>query len=77
MFLNNFCYSKILRGKKSSKQLAQKEIRQTKARINIDIRKIIELEEDYCKQVRVGNFWNSNYIGYKRNGDKNRTLSTK
>ena len=27
------------------------------------------------KPVRVGNFWNSNYIEYKNNGDRNKTQS--
>ena len=31
--------------------------------------------QDYYKPVRVGNFWNNNYIEYERNGDtKNKTL---
>ena len=32
-------------------------------------------EEDYYKPVRVSNFWGNNYIEYKRNGDRNKTLS--
>ena len=50
-------YSKNLRGKKSRKQLENKAIRQFKARINRDIRKIIESEEDSYKRVIVGNIW--------------------
>ena len=34
-----------------------------------------EEEEDYYKSVRVGNFWNKNYIEYKRDGDRNKALS--
>ena len=30
-----------------------------------------ENEEHYYKQVRVSNFWSSNYIEYESNGDKN------
>ena len=33
-------------------------------------------EEDYYKQVRVGNLWN-NYIEYESNCDRNKTLSVK
>ena len=32
-------------------------------------------EENYYKPVRVNNFWNSNYIEYKSNWDRNKTLS--
>ena len=72
-------HSKKLCGKKSRKLLESKAIRQIKARINKDkdIRKIIKSEEDYYKPVRVGNFWNNNYIKYESNGDKNKTLSVK
>ena len=34
--------------------------------------KIIESEEDYYKPVRVGNFWNNNYIKYESNADKHK-----
>ena len=34
-----------------------------------------EEAEDYYKSVRVGNFWNKNYIEYERDGDRNKTLS--
>lgn len=50
-------YSKSLRGKKSRRQLENKAIRQFKARINRDIRKITESEEDSYKPVTVGNVW--------------------
>ena len=33
-----------------------------------------EEEENYCKPVRVSNFWNNKYIEYKSNDDKNKTL---
>ena len=32
-------------------------------------------EENCYKPVRVNNFWNSNYIEYKSNWDRNKTLS--
>ena len=32
-------------------------------------------KEDYYKQVRLGGFWNNNYIEYENNGDRNKTLS--
>ena len=34
-----------------------------------------EKEENFCKPVRLSNFWSNNYIEYKSNGDRNRTLS--
>ena len=32
-------------------------------------------KEDYYKQVRLGDFWNNNYIEYKNNDDRNKALS--
>ena len=34
-------------------------------------------EENYYKPVRVGSSWSNNYIEYKINGDKNKTLLVK
>ena len=34
-----------------------------------------EEEENSHKPVRVSNFWSSNYIEYKSDGDRNKTLS--
>ena len=31
----------------------------------------------YYKPIRVGNFWNNNYIEYESNGDINKNLSVK
>ena len=31
-------------------------------------------KEDYYKQVRLGGFWNNNYIEYENNDDRNKTL---
>ena len=47
-----------------------------KDRILKDIRNLFEHEEeDYYKPVRVGNFWSNNYMEYKSNDDRNKTLS--
>ena len=35
------------------------------------------IDEDYYKLIRIGNAFSSNYIEYKSNGDKDKTLSTK
>ena len=70
-------YSKKLRGKKSRQQLEDKAIRKIKARININIRKIIESEGNYYKPVSIGNFWNIDYTEYASNGNRNKTLSVK
>ena len=32
-------------------------------------------KENYYEPVRVSNFWSSNYVKYKSNGDRNKTLS--
>ena len=32
-------------------------------------------KEDYYKQVRLGDFWNNNYIEYENNDDRNKALS--
>ena len=43
-----------------------------------DIRTLFESdEEDYYKPLRTGNAFNSNYIEYEGNGDKNKSLSIK
>ena len=34
-----------------------------------------EGEENYYKLVKVSTFWSNNYIEYKSNGDRNKTLS--
>ena len=31
--------------------------------------------ENYCKPVRISNFWSNNYIKYESNGDINKTIS--
>ena len=35
------------------------------------------LKLNYYKSVRVSNFWSKNYIEYKSNDDRNKTLSVK
>ena len=40
-----------------------------------DIRYIFRhKKENYYKPVRVGNFWNNNYIEYESNGDRKKML---
>ena len=54
----------------------KKENETIKNRIIRDIRNLFENEEeDYCKLVRVGNFWSNNYIERESNGDRNKTLT--
>ena len=36
-----------------------------------------EEKDDYCKPIKVGNFWNNNYTEYENSGDRNKTLSVK
>ena len=31
--------------------------------------------DNYYKPIRIGNFWNKDYIEYGRSGDKNKKLS--
>ena len=40
-------------------------------------KKLFEKEEDYCKPVRVGNFYRNNYTEYENIGNRNKTLSIK
>ena len=55
----------------------KKENKAIKDIIVRDIRNLFEhKEEDYYNPVRVGNFWNKNYIEYKSKGDRT-TLSVK
>ena len=34
-------------------------------------------EDDYYKPIRVGNFWNNNYVEYESSGDRNKNISVK
>ena len=41
-----------------------------------NIRNLFEHEEkDYCKPVKVGNFWSNNYMEYNSDGNRNETLT--
>ena len=40
-----------------------------------DIRYLFQHEEDYCRPVKVGNFWSNNYVEYESFDDRNKTLS--
>ena len=56
----------------------KKKIKETiKDRIIRDIRTVFKQEDNYCKQVRVDNVWNKNYIEYQGSGDRNKNLSVK
>ena len=57
----------------------EKENKTIKDIILRDIRNLFENkeEENYCKAVRVHNFWSNNYIEYESNSDRNKTLSSK
>ena len=35
----------------------------------------MNLFEDYCRQVKVDNFWNNNFIEYESDVDTNKTSS--
>ena len=53
-----------------------KETKTIKDRILRDIKNLFEHEEEnYCKPVRVNNFWSNNYIESESNSDRNKTLS--
>ena len=59
--------------------ILNKETKEIKYIILWDIKNLFENEEDeeenYYKPVREKNFWRSNYIEYKSNGDINKRLS--
>ena len=59
------------------KQSECQTVRASKDRINRDIRACFELDEDYCKPVKVGVFWRNNYIEHKINGYNNKNLSVR
>ena len=80
-----FVQKKLLKPKikKESKDHVMKNIRnhfnlekENKVIKDKIISDILELEnEDYCKQIRVGNLCSSNYIEYESNGDRDKNLS--
>ena len=55
----------------------EKETKAIKDRILRNIKNLFEHEEEenYYKPVRVSNFLSNNYIEYKSNGDRNKTVS--
>ena len=56
----------------------EKETKTIKDIILRDIKNFLrheEEEENYYKPARVSNIWSKNYIEYKSNGDRNKTLS--
>ena len=57
----------------------KKENEAIKDKIIGDIRTLLEQQEekDYFKPIRVGNFWNNNYVEYESSGDRNKNLSVK
>ena len=50
-----------------------KENETIKDKIIRDIKTPLEKEDDYYKPMKVGNFWNNNYIEYESNGAKRKT----
>ena len=42
-----------------------------------DIWTLFKQKDDYFKPIRVGKFWNNNYIKYGSSGDRNKNLSVK
>ena len=52
----------------------KKENKSIKDRIIKDIKLHFGQEDDHYKIVRVSGFWDSNYIKYENNGDKNKNL---
>ena len=55
----------------------KKEVKEIKDIVLGNIKNLFEYEkeeENYYKSVKVNNFWSSNYVEYKSNGDKNRIL---
>ena len=56
----------------------EKETKAIKDRIFRDYKNLFEDEEEnYHKPVTVNNFWSNNYIEYKSNGDRKKTVSVK
>ena len=50
--------------------MTKKENKTIKDRIIRENRNIFELEEDYYKGARVGNFWCNSYIEYRNKGNR-------
>ena len=63
-----------------SEAIKDKIIRDNEAikdKTNRDIKILFEEEDDYYKPIRVGDFWNNNYIEYESNGGRNKKPSIK
>ena len=43
----------------------------------INLKTIFQEQDEYYKQIKVGNYWSKNYIEYESSGDKNKNLSVK
>ena len=65
----NYRSKKSIETKKETKAINDKKIGNIKNLFEH------EEEENYCKPVRVSNFWSNNYIEYESNSDRNETLS--
>ena len=52
----------------------EKETEAIKEKVIRDIRNLSEQEKNYCKPVRVGNFWSNNYIEYESDVTRSKTL---
>ena len=52
----------------------EKETESVKEKVIRDIRNLFEQEKDYCKHVRVGNFWSNNYVEYESNVTRSKIL---
>ena len=56
----------------------EKKTKAIKDRILRDIKNLFKHQkENYYKPVRVNNFCSNNYLEYKSNGDRNKTVSVK
>ena len=54
----------------------EEETKAIKDRILGDIKNIFQHEEEnYCKPIRVNNFWSNNCIEYESKCDRSKTLS--
>ena len=74
---NNKKFKSLRRyNRRYKKSFWTKKTKAIKDRILRDIKNLFEHKEEiYYKPVRVNNFWSNNYIEYKSNGDRNKTLS--
>ena len=59
----------LFRQEKETKAIKDRILRAIKILFDYE-----EKEENFCKPVRLSNFWSNNYIEYKSNGDRNKAL---